>query len=99
MLLHRFYSEAGAPLSGVEVHQLGRMDKVCRHCLALLWAEELALDQRRRAAPSGHICCKRGKVSLPDLQPLPELLASLMDGRHVSLAHFLSRIRRYNCAF
>lgn len=67
---------------------IGKLDKVCPHCLARKFRSE---------APG--LCCASGKVCLPPLVPPPEPLASLVAGVTAESKHFLANIRKYNSCF
>ena len=45
------------------------------------------------------MCCSNQKVSLDFFPPLPEYLAHLYEPDRPGSQHFLSNIRKYNCAF
>lgn len=70
---------------------IGAMDVPCTHCGALKWEDET----------SKSMCCGGGKVRLPPLRDLPELLNSLIieNVNSERSKHFLSNIRPYNAAF
>lgn len=80
------------PLINYKVEtDIGPMNVVCPHCGALKWKGERG---------NASMCCSDGKVRLPPLQELPELLRSLVvDSTHVHSKHFLSNARAYNSAF
>ncbi|CAF4704006.1 unnamed protein product, partial [Rotaria sp. Silwood1] len=67
---------------------IGRMDNVRSYCGALKWSGE---------APG--MCCSNDKVSLPPLQPPPELLQSLMSGTTHRSKHFLETSESTTPAF
>lgn len=68
--------------------QIGDMDKVCAHCKALKYKNE---------APG--LCCVNGKVKLPEIEPPPEPLLTLVSGVSPQSKHFLKNIRKYNICF
>lgn len=67
---------------------IGQMNKECNYCHAFRFKNE-----------SIHICCANGKVKLPEIDPPPEILSSLVSGTTNESKHFLSNIRQYNTAF
>ena len=67
---------------------IGQMSDVCQYCNALKWHAE-----------TRGMCCSGGKVKLPELQPPPEPLQSLMSGITPESKHFLDNIRKYNSCF
>jgi len=67
---------------------IGPMGDVCPYCNALKWHAE-----------TRGMCCSGGKVKLPELQPPPEPLKSLMLGTTPESKHFLDNIRKYNSCF
>lgn len=73
---------------GDSIVSIGAMSQECGHCGALTWKDE----------PAG-LCCAGGKVQLPPLNPLPELLHSLLTDDHPDSGHFLQNIRKYNACF
>jgi hypothetical protein len=58
-----------------------------------MWAEE-----HTAGGPAGAytLCCEKGKICLPPLQPPPQLFADLFGRRHPTSAAFLRNIRSYN---
>lgn len=67
---------------------IGTMDKVCQYCNALKFPGEAA-----------GLCCMSGEVKLPNLNPPPEPLISLVSGASSESKHFLSKIQQYNSCF
>lgn len=67
---------------------IGSMNKMCMHCNALKFQNE----------PPG-MCCGNGKVKLPELQPPPEPLSTLVAGITPESKHFLLNIWKYNACF
>ncbi|GBN43326.1 hypothetical protein AVEN_249307-1 [Araneus ventricosus] len=63
------------------------MSSKCTFCFAL----------KLEAEASG-FCCSNGKVPLPELPQLPELL-NLMEGNHPKSKEFLSMVSKYNSSF
>ena len=74
-------------LLALPLSDIGAMDVVCEFCRARRWKDE---------APG--LCCGRGRVVLPDLDPLPPLLDDLISGHHPLSNHFLENVRLYNAA-
>ena len=71
----------------IEPFSIGEMNLRCEHCGAYKFRNE------------SFNCCTNGKVLLPPLQPYPEELKPLFDGRDEESVSFLKNIRNYNCAF
>jgi len=92
--------------------QLGTMSYQCSHCGALHWLKERVSGSSQRN-PVFSRCCNRGKVSLPLLQQVPEVLQLLLGSRKDILGHpfqfsaaqhnrwknFQQYIHAYNAAF
>ncbi|CAG5049615.1 unnamed protein product [Parnassius apollo] len=64
------------------------MNVVCSFCNASKWSKE-----------SAGFCCSGDKINLPSFENPPELLKSLLLGKHVQSKQFLDNIRPYNSAF
>lgn len=74
----------------------------CPHCGAIFWYQERVkkgsvVSQRKILY---NLCCRGGKISLPELKKPPSLLAELLkfDGS-VRSKRFLRQIRSYNSLF
>ena len=67
---------------------IGGMTEVCKHCSAKKYPGETA-----------GMCCKNGKVKLPDLENPPDQLQQLMSGDSANSRHFLKNMRKYNSCF
>ena len=97
--MQRHYSEYDTQLTALmklddimpnwipESHQLPPMDVVCPYCQAMLFPDE---------ARYSLICCSKGKVKLPPLDPLPE---TLRDFFTTNTADLKTHVRCYNSAF
>ena len=79
------------------VHSLGDMNILCPFCHAFHWSSE-QLAASSDLNPKFGMCCYQGKIILPPLQPVPDVLQHLFDGQdHVS-KDFRYHIRNYNSA-
>lgn len=67
---------------------IGTMTIVCSSCNALKFPKE-----------TSGLCCASGKVKLPELNPPPEPLHSLVSGTDNRSRNFLLNIRKYNSCF
>nr|CAG8486844.1 4048_t:CDS:2 [Entrophospora candida] len=74
-------------------HSIGRMEKVCANCKALMWVDERKCDSSR-TNPKFTVCCSNGRVQLPP----PEPLYSLLFGSNACSCQFREKIRAYNSA-
>ena len=63
------------------------MTHQCTHCRALRWKSEKTLA----------MCCKKGRVVLPEVEPYPEPLESLIQGTPLQSPIFFQNLRRLNC--
>ncbi|GFQ71966.1 hypothetical protein TNCT_498891 [Trichonephila clavata] len=85
--LSAFKYKANVDYSMDEIVNLGpRLP--CSWCRALKWKIE-----------TQGMCCSGGKVQLPNLEPYPEPLHSLLTHQDPLSEHFLSTIRKYNGCF
>ncbi|CAG8839159.1 5548_t:CDS:2, partial [Cetraspora pellucida] len=50
-------------------------------------------------SPVFSVCCGNGKVVLPSMTPLPDLLMQLLTGSTPDFKNFCKNIRAYNAAF
>jgi hypothetical protein len=73
------------------------MDIPCPDCDALHWMAERPSDSSNRNPRFGD-CCKRGKIDLPKLQPVPQTLRDLLEGQNLEARQFCQNIRQYNAA-
>ena len=64
------------------------MDVVCPHCSSIRFPGE-----------TPGICCSSGKINLPPLPELPQLLKSLVTGQHPRSSHFMKNVKQYNCLY
>lgn len=85
--------------SGGTYEDAGDPVYTCGSCGALMWYEERAIKSRKHAVPTFSLCCMKGKVELPMLQPPPELLQNLLTNRDPRSKHFWQHIRTYNMMF
>ena len=74
-------------------HNLGPMNRECPYCHALHWAAE------GDSVNEYGDCCMRGKVDVPYVVPIPDLLYHLYADVDNDAREFRSHIRRYNKAF
>jgi hypothetical protein len=65
----------------------------------LLWYEERLGPNKRTKNPSFGICCKNGKIDLPELQEPPVFLEQLLNGDDQRSKNFRKNIRSYNSMF
>lgn len=78
------------PEEQIELHSVGDMDKICKHCSAMLYAGEVSDG-------SSSICCHKGKISLPPVT-VPNELRSLIEQNDSKTANYLLHIRNFNNA-
>ena len=75
-------------------HIIPERNYICSDCRALMWFDERNKQAGTKATPKFSICCSNGKVKLPQMDKLPDLLLKLLDN-----SAFMSQIRKYNAAF
>ena len=73
-------------------HQCANRDKVCPHCCALYWPEEVTV------AGTYTTCCSNGAVKLDDVAEPPQFLKALFEGNDSQSRHFQNNARVYNNA-
>ncbi|XP_074351372.1 uncharacterized protein LOC141690475 [Apium graveolens] len=78
-----------------EYNSLGPPTIKCKFCNALMWNEERVNKRNVNADPLFSICCCKGQVTLPKIQPTPEYLHELYHDP-VRGPKFLQNIRAYN---
>jgi hypothetical protein len=78
-------------------HDIGSMDKKCIYCGALLWFDELYKGTITN--PTATMCCSRGTVALPPLNPTPVEIKSFLKSDTDIAKNFRKNIRAYNGAF
>ena len=76
-------------------HIFPGMNASCPHCQAKMYQHEKTGGTL--AAPIFSMCCAKGKVSLPDIQPVPAI-TDLLTGTSRQSTKFRQEIRRYNSA-
>lgn len=74
---------------------LGKPDKVCSHCKAIMWNEEWNNKSTKHHNPIFSKCCRN---SLPPERQPPPFLASLLSGGP-NTAHYNKTIKIYNSLF
>lgn len=75
--------------AALDVDSIGSMSVVCSHCKAFKFKHE-----------TPGLCCANGQVILPELNPPPEPLRSLLlIGGTPESEHFLKNIQSYNACF
>ena len=79
----------------VEQHSIGSMSYSCPICDAKFWESE-KLSTRTKASAKFTLCCGEGKVVLPSLDILPELLGHLLTVTDSRGKDFRNHIRAYN---
>ncbi|GKD96820.1 hypothetical protein Tco_1380717, partial [Tanacetum coccineum] len=75
------------------------MSYTCSMCHAKLWAEEARVGNPNLKMTAYSLCCKRGKVMLPNPPHPPQLLTELLTNNHVHSRNFIENIRSYNQMF
>nr|XP_017217380.1 PREDICTED: uncharacterized protein LOC108194955 [Daucus carota subsp. sativus] len=78
---------------------IGPQNQVCGCCEALVWAVEFTGRHVGTGPKPYSICCAKGKVLLPQLQPTPQELFHLLTGTHREEKIFRDNIRMYNNIF
>ncbi|XP_029655167.1 uncharacterized protein LOC115228835 [Octopus sinensis] len=71
-----------------DLGNIGALTEICTFCLAMKFKGETI-----------GMCCSRGKVRLPVLDPPPKPLLTLLRNDTPSSRHFVDNIRRYNNVF
>ena len=72
----------------------------CPHCEALLWQNERIERDKPKQELNFSLCCSKGKVKVPYLEPPPPILQSLFFDKHTAQSrHFLDKIRSFNNMF
>ena len=79
----------------VEQHSIGSMSYSCPICDAKFWESE-KLSTSTKACAKFSLCCGEGKVVLPSLDILPELLGHLLTVTDSRGKDFRNHIRAYN---
>jgi hypothetical protein len=82
-----------------EIWNFGKPTWRCRHCKALLWYDERLSHNRSSKMPSFGICCKNGKISLPEKKKHPAYLEKLFNGDDNNSKNFREHIISYNSMF
>lgn len=91
--MHNFISDMWAGYM-----DLGKPNKVCPHCKAMMWDAERNNKSTKHHAPTFSICCRNGQVKLPPERQPPLFLANLLSGGP-NTAHYKKTIRIYNSLF
>lgn len=76
----------------IDTHNIGPFNVSCKFFSSLNFASERARDG------TFSLCCHKGKVKLPPLTKLPQLLYDLYNENHQLSKNFLENIRNYNSA-
>ncbi|XP_072090419.1 uncharacterized protein [Arachis hypogaea] len=71
----------------------------CEHCNALYWYAEKSNKSYNTTEPKFTLCCKGGKVQLPQLQEAPRVLYDLLYNNTPKSKHFRDNIKAYNSMF
>ena len=79
------------------VHSLGDMNILCPFCRAIHWSSE-RLAASSDLNPKFGMCCYQGKIILPPLQPVPEVLQQYFVSQDQVSKAFCDQIRNYNSA-
>lgn len=77
----------------------GDQNVACVICHAKLWKDEAKRGQNRNAKGSYSLCCRYGKVELPEYIPSNPEYENLFRGIDATSKYFLKNIRRYNSMF
>ena len=85
--------------AGNIILDIGPQNQVCGCCEALVWAVEFTGRHVGTGPKPYSICCAKGKVLLPQLQPTPQELFHLLTGTHREEKIFRDNIRMYNNIF
>ena len=80
-----------------QIHNVGKMDLVCRFCKAYHWKAE-QLSKKTQGQPNFGTCCFSGKVITSKLDDIPRELQQLLDGNDAISKKFREYIRNYNNA-
>ena len=75
-------------------HVLDRMNNKCPHCGVLFWLEEKSGGTN--ANPKFSICCAKGTIVIPHLEPPPQPLLHILNGNDRNCKEFKQNIRGYN---
>jgi len=78
-----------------DLHSLGDMNIQCPSCHALHWKAE-ALTRSSNTNPLFGMCCYQGKITLPDIQEIPQELYQLLARNDPLSSGFHERILYYN---
>ncbi|XP_042905358.2 uncharacterized protein [Parasteatoda tepidariorum] len=76
----------------VEEYNIGSMTEQCSYCNAYFWAKE------RNSSGKYTKCCHDGKINLPTLMDIPELLQKLLSDNSIEARNYRNHIREYNSA-
>nr|XP_025617318.1 uncharacterized protein LOC112709653 [Arachis hypogaea] len=85
--------------SNKEYVNIGYAMYECEHCNALYWYAERSNKSYNTTDPKFTLCCKGGKVQLPQLQQAPRVLYDLLFNNTPKSKHFRDNIRAYNSMF
>ena len=72
--------------------EFGQLAIQCEHCMAEVWYEERSDKTQTYKKNHLSICCQKGKVQLPFLQKLPQLIQRLYNGQDSRINHYLQNI-------
>jgi transcription elongation factor Elf1 len=81
-----------------QVCNLGDMSIRCPFCQALHWRAETLKKHSSIANPKFGMCCYKGTISIPSLQPPPVDLYQLLTNQDQVAKDFRHHIRTYNSA-
>ena len=79
----------------VDEHSIGSVSYSCSICDAKFWESE-KFSTSTKACIKFSLCCGEGKVVLPTLDKLPELLGHLLTATNSRGKYFRDHIRAYN---
>ncbi|XP_057755479.1 uncharacterized protein LOC130974634 [Arachis stenosperma] len=85
--------------SNKEYVNIGYAMYECEHCNALYWYAERSNKSYNTTELKFTLCCKGGKVQLPQLQEAPRVLYDLLYNNTPKSKHFWDNIRAYNSMF
>ena len=84
----------------VPEHNVGQMENVCAKCGALMFHDETHKTlPNSTQLQSYSMCCSNGKIQIPPVSELPEILQNLLSSSSSKSQNFRQHIRMYNSIF